>query len=60
MPGRVMAVCVSEKKGTPKKNVKKGYVRENYGLENDAHGGSGLRQISLLAVESIAKCEPRD
>jgi MOSC domain-containing protein YiiM len=59
MPGRVVAVCISEKKGTPKKNVEKGSVRENYGLENDAHSGDGLRQISLLAVESIAKMQAK-
>ncbi len=59
MPGRVIAVCISKKKGMPKKNVKEGYVRENYGLENDAHGGNGLRQVSLLAMESIAKIQAK-
>ena len=59
MTGKVIAVCVSEKKGMPKKNVEKGYVREDYGLEGDAHSGKGLRQVSLLAVESIAKMRAR-
>ncbi len=59
MTGRVVAVCISEKKGTPKQNVEKGSVRENYGLENDAHSGDGLRQISLLAIESIAKMQAK-
>lgn len=36
-----------------KKDVGKAYVRENYGIENDAHSGYWHRQISLLAMESI-------
>jgi len=28
---------------------------EDFGLEGDAHGGRGLRQVSLLAIESIRK-----
>ena len=59
MTGKVIAVCVSEKKGMPKKNIEKGYVRENYGLEGDAHSGNGLRQVSLLAIESITKIQAK-
>ena len=32
---------------------------EETGLEGDAHAGSGHRQVSLLAVESIAKMKAR-
>ncbi len=53
---RVVAVCTSKKKGTKKKEVDKGLLQVNFGLVGDAHANSGThRQISLLAVESIAK-----
>lgn len=51
--GKVLAVCISEKRGTQKKNV--GHVRliENHGLEGDAHAGSWHRQVSLLSYDRI-------
>lgn len=51
---RIIAVCTSKKKGTRKKPIAEGLIRENYGLDGDGHaGGTTHRQISLLAVESI-------
>ena len=35
--GKVMAVNISEKRGTQKVNVHTVKLIENYGLENDAH-----------------------
>lgn len=52
---RVVAVCISAKKGTRKKNVGEARAIVNYGLENDAHAANWHRQISLLALESIEK-----
>lgn len=53
---RVVAVCKSKEKGTRKKAVAKGVLRENYGLVGDAHADCCThRQVSLLAMESIAK-----
>lgn len=51
--GRVIAVCISEKRGTQKKNIKEGNFIENFGIENDAHGGNWHRQVSLLSYEKI-------
>jgi len=52
----VIAVCRSEQKGTKKVDIKKGTLKEGFGLEGDAHADSGWhRQVSLLAVESIQK-----
>lgn len=59
MPGRVVAVCISEKKGERKKPVREIFVRENYGIEDDAHAGDWHRQISLLAMESIKKMQAK-
>ena len=51
--GRIMAVNISEKKGTQKKNVHSARVIEDWGLENDAHAGKWHRQVSLLSYEKI-------
>ncbi|MBE5959184.1 MAG: molybdenum cofactor biosynthesis protein [Lachnospiraceae bacterium] len=48
--GIVKAVCISEKKGTAKKNIGECNLIAEYGLKNDAHGGSE-RQVSLLSYE---------
>jgi len=53
--GRVLAVNISEKKGTKKSNIRSCVVLKDFGLKGDAHGGPWHRQISLLANESIEK-----
>lgn len=57
MKGTVVAVNISEKKGTPKKTVEEGVLIENFGLQGDAHAGKWRRQVSLLGVESIEKAK---
>lgn len=57
MKGTVLSVNISEKKGTPKKQVNPGVLIEDFGLEGDAHAGKWHRQVSLLAAESIAKAK---
>lgn len=51
--GTVMAVCISEKRGTQKRNVEKGNLIVDFGLEGDAHAGNWHRQISLLSYDEI-------
>ena len=51
--GNVIAVCISEKKGTPKRGVPSALFIENHGLEHDAHAGPWHRQVSLLSLEKI-------
>ncbi|BCJ94493.1 molybdenum cofactor biosynthesis protein MoaC [Anaerocolumna cellulosilytica] len=51
--GRIIAVCISEKRGTEKKNIQKARFIENFGIEKDAHGGNWHRQVSLLGKEKI-------
>ena len=51
--GKIIAVNISEKKGTQKVNVHSAKVIENFGLENDAHAGKWHRQVSLLSYEKI-------
>ncbi len=51
--GTVVAICISEKKGTRKRAVPNATAVAEHGLENDAHAGSHHRQISLLSLEKI-------
>ncbi|MCG0274952.1 MAG: molybdopterin-binding protein [Thermosediminibacteraceae bacterium] len=57
--GKVVAVCISAKKGEKKKSVGKARLIENFGFEGDAHAGAWHRQVSLLAVESIEKMKEK-
>jgi MOSC domain-containing protein YiiM len=52
---RVLAVCVSGRKGERKTPVPEATLVPGHGVERDAHAGPGNRQVSLLAAESIAK-----
>jgi len=52
---KVVSINISQRKGIAKKPVKEGVLREDYGLEGDAHSGGSDRQVSLLAMESIQK-----
>jgi len=49
----VEAVCTSKKKGIVKRQQEKIELREEWGIEGDAHAGKWHRQVSLLAGESI-------
>ena len=53
MNGKVIAVCISEKKGTAKKEIPSISLRPGHGIEGDAHAGNWHRQVSLLALEKI-------
>ncbi len=51
--GKLIAICTSEKKGTQKQQVETAVLREDYGIEGDAHAGNWHRQVSLLGLEKI-------
>lgn len=51
--GKVMAVCISEKRGTKKINIKEANLIENFGIEQDAHAGNWHRQVSLLSYDKV-------
>ena len=57
--GKVRAVCISEKRGTQKKNIESAVFVENWGIEGDAHAGNWHRQISLLSEETIVAFKAR-
>ena len=51
--GKVLAVCISERKGTMKHPVSEVLLRAGHGIEGDAHAGPWHRQVSLLGLEKI-------
>ena len=51
--GIVKAVCISEKRGTQKINIKEASFIKDFGIENDAHAGNWHRQVSLISYEKI-------
>lgn len=53
--GRVFSINCSRTKGMSKAPVDRALLIEGFGLEKDAHAGGGLRQVSLLSIESIRK-----
>jgi MOSC domain-containing protein YiiM len=54
MVGKVVGVCMSQRKTDPKKNVGKGFLQKGLGLLGDAHAGAE-KEVSLLAMESIRR-----
>lgn len=55
MEGIVLSINVSEKKSVRKKPVDSALLVKDRGIEGDAHAEGGIRQVSLLAMESIQK-----
>ena len=53
--GRIVAISISKRKGIPKTNVPFANLIKNHGIEGDIHAGNWHRQVSFLALESIAK-----
>lgn len=56
---QVLAVCISEKKGTAKHPVPEIQLKIDHGIVGDAHAGNWHRQVSLLADESVERIRQR-
>lgn len=57
--GKIIAICISEKKGTQKTEVPYAVLKENWGIRKDAHAGDWHRQVSLLSREKIEEFRAR-
>ena len=57
--GKIMAICISEKRGTQKKSIKKAELIKDFGINGDAHAGKWHRQVSLLSYETIEEFKSR-
>ena len=56
---RVLAVCISTRKGEKKRPVEAIRLKIDHGIVGDAHAGNWHRQVSLLANESVDKMRDR-
>lgn len=57
--GRIVAVSTSATKSVRKRNVSEAVLKEDFGLEGDAHAGAWHRQVSLLGIESVRKMQEK-
>lgn len=55
LTGTVLSIHISPIKGIEKNNVSEVNVLEDWGLENDAHGGNWDRQVSIFPIEAMSK-----
>ena len=51
--GKILAICISEKKGAQKKPIESARLVEEWGIEGDANVGKWHRQVSMLSFEKI-------
>lgn len=59
MTGTIMSICISERKGTQKHEIPEAELKEEWGIEGDAHAGKWHRQVSLLGLEQIEEFRAR-
>src|SRR6202142_4081158 len=58
MNGKVVSINISDKKGDQTTPVLEAVIKEDFGIEGDAHASSEWhRQVSLLAIESVRKMQ---
>jgi MOSC domain-containing protein YiiM len=55
----LLSINISTAVGVPKTPVDRAVLRENHGIEGDAHAGEWHRQVSLLADEDIESMRGR-
>lgn len=53
MTGKLVGICISKKRGTPKKPVQTAEIVKGWGIKGDAHGGDWHRQVSFLSKEKV-------
>lgn len=53
MAGKIVGICISEKRGTQKTPIEHAKLLKEWGVEGDAHGGNWHRQVSLISLQKI-------
>ena len=56
---KILAVCISEKKGVQKHPVEEAELRVDHGIVGDAHAGNWHRQVSILGMDSVQKLQEK-
>lgn len=57
--GNIRAICISEKRGTEKREVKEAVFHVDHGIVGDAHAGRWHRQVSFLGLGEIEEFRRR-
>ena len=50
---KVAAINISEIRGIQKHEIPEAFLKEDWGIEGDAHAGNWHRQVSLLSTDSV-------
>lgn len=58
--GKLIAINISEKRGTEKKEIQEAQLVTDFGIAGDAHAGKWHRQVSLLSFEKIEDFKARE
>jgi MOSC domain-containing protein YiiM len=56
---RILAVCISEKKGEQKHPVREIRLVPHVGIPGDAHAGDWHRMVSVLSEESVRRLQEK-
>jgi MOSC domain-containing protein YiiM len=51
--GKIFSINCSAAKGVPKDQAQKAVLVKGHGIQDDAHAGTPVRQVSLLPMESV-------
>jgi len=51
--GKIYSINVSAAKGVAKEQVRRAVLVKGHGIQDDAHAGMPVRQVSLLDMESV-------
>lgn len=52
---KILSVNISKKKGIPKASIPEGNFIEEFGLEGDAHAGSGIDKLVYLELKVLIR-----
>lgn len=58
--GKLIAINISEKRGTEKKEIQEAKLVTDFGIAGDAHAGKWHRQVSLLSFEKSKISRPEE
>jgi MOSC domain-containing protein YiiM len=56
---KILSINISDKKGEKKIPISEAVLKQNFGIEGDAHSGNWHRQVSLLAEEDIEEMKKK-
>lgn len=57
--GKVLAICISDRRGIQKTDVQSAEFIANHGIEGDAHAGDWHRQVSLISSDKVESFRAR-